>query len=74
MMAGRVRISIDSALLKEVDHLVKTRAFSSRSQAIQAAVKKTLTSRDSNRLATESAKLGKTQEQMLADEGLRTIL
>lgn len=70
MSAAKVTVSIDSGLLKRVDHLVKARVFSNRSQAIQAAVKETLARLDSNRLARECAKLDKTQEQMLADEGL----
>ncbi len=70
MSAAKVTVSIDSGLLKRVDHLVKARIFSNRSQAIQAAVKETVARLDSNRLARECAKLDKAQEQMLADEGL----
>jgi metal-responsive CopG/Arc/MetJ family transcriptional regulator len=70
MSAARVTVSIDSGLLKRVDHLVKARVFSNRSQAIQAAVKDTVARLDNNRLARECAKLNKAQEQQLADEGL----
>jgi Arc/MetJ-type ribon-helix-helix transcriptional regulator len=70
MSVSRVTVSIDSGLLKRVDHLVKARVFSNRSQAIQIAVKETVTRLDSNRLAREAAKLDKGEEQMLADEGL----
>jgi Arc/MetJ-type ribon-helix-helix transcriptional regulator len=70
MSAAKVTVSIDSGLLKRVDHLVKARVFSNRSQAIQAAVKETVARLDSNRLARECAKLDKVQEQMLAGEGL----
>jgi Arc/MetJ-type ribon-helix-helix transcriptional regulator len=70
MSVAKVTVSIDSGLLRRVDHLVKARVFSNRSQAIQAAVKETVARLDSNRLARECAKLDSAQEQMLADEGL----
>ncbi len=49
---------------------MKARVFSNRSQAIQTAVKEKVSRLDSDRLAKECAKLDKTQEQALADEGL----
>ncbi|HVS21545.1 MAG TPA: ribbon-helix-helix domain-containing protein [Pyrinomonadaceae bacterium] len=70
MSVAKVTVSIESGLLKRVDHLVKARVFSNRSQAIQAAVQETVARLDSNRLARECAKLDKAQEQSLADEGL----
>ncbi len=70
MSAAKVTISIESGLLKRVDHLVKARIFPSRSQAIQAAVEEKLSRLDRNRLAKECAKLNKSFEQSLADEGL----
>ena len=70
MSAAKVTVSIDSGLLKRVDHLVKARVFTNRSQAIQAAVKEAVSRLDSNRLARECAKLDKDEEQRLADEGL----
>lgn len=70
MSVAKVTVSIESGLLKRVDHLVKARVFSNRSQAIQAAVRETVARLDSNRLARECAKLDKAQEQELADEGL----
>jgi metal-responsive CopG/Arc/MetJ family transcriptional regulator len=70
MSVAKVTISIESSLLKKVDHLVKERVFPSRSQAIQAAVHEKVSRLDRNRLARECAKLDKAQEQALADEGL----
>jgi metal-responsive CopG/Arc/MetJ family transcriptional regulator len=70
MSVAKVTISIESSLLRRVDHLVKARVFSNRSQAIQAAVKEKVSRLDSNRLAQECAKLDRVQEQALADEGL----
>jgi metal-responsive CopG/Arc/MetJ family transcriptional regulator len=70
MSVSKVTISIESGLLRRVDHLVKSRVFSNRSQAIQAAVEEKVARLDNNRLAQECAKLDRTQEQALADEGL----
>jgi metal-responsive CopG/Arc/MetJ family transcriptional regulator len=70
MSVSKVTISIESGLLRRVDHLVKSRVFSNRSQAIQAAVEEKVARLDNNRLAQECAKLDKAQEQALADEGL----
>jgi metal-responsive CopG/Arc/MetJ family transcriptional regulator len=70
MSVAKVTVSIESGLLRRVDHLVKERVFSNRSQAIQAAVEEKVARLDSNRLARECAKLDKTHEQGLADEGL----
>lgn len=70
MSVEKVTISIESALLKRVDHLVKARVFSNRSQAIQTAVREKVSRLDNTRLAKECAKLDKKQEQGLADEGL----
>lgn len=70
MSVSKVTISIESSLLRRVDHLVKAQVFSNRSQAIQAAVEEKVSRLDSNRLAQECTKLDKAQEQALADEGL----
>ncbi len=69
MSVAKVTISIESSLLRRVDHLVKARVFSNRSQAIQAAVEEKVSRLDNNRLAQECAKLDKAHEQALADEG-----
>ena len=70
MSVSKVTISIESGLLRRVDHLVKSRVFSNRSQAIQAAVEEKVARLDNNRLAQECAKLDRAQEQALAEEGL----
>ena len=70
MSVAKVTVSLESGLLRRVDHLVKARVFSNRSQAIQAAVQEKIARLDSHRLARECAKLDKAQEQKLADEGL----
>ena len=70
MAVSKVTISIESSLLRRVDHLVKAQIFSNRSQAIQAAVEEKVSRLDNNRLEQECAKLVRAQEQALADEGL----
>ena len=70
MSVAKVTVSLESGLLRRVDHLVKARVFSNRSQAIQTAVQEKVARLDSNRLARECVKLDKVQEQKLADEGL----
>jgi metal-responsive CopG/Arc/MetJ family transcriptional regulator len=70
MNVAKVTISIESQLLKKVDHLVKERVFHNRSQAFQAAVSEKVSRLDRNRLARECAKLDKQEERAMADLGL----
>lgn len=70
MSVAKVTISIDESLLKRVDRLVKSQAYLNRSQAIQEAVEEKVSRLDKTRLAQECAKLDKSFEQALADEGL----
>ena len=70
MSVAKVTISIESSLLRKVDHLVKERVFPNRSQAIQSAVEEKVSRLDRNRLARECAKLDKAEERSLADLGL----
>lgn len=70
MSAERITISIDQDLLEQVDHLVKTRVFDSRSDAVRTAVREKIKRMDKARLAKECAKLDKAAEQALADQGL----
>ena len=70
MSVAKVTISIESRLLKKLDHLVKESVFSNRSQAIQRAVEEKVSRLDRNRLARECAKLDKAEERSLADLGL----
>jgi metal-responsive CopG/Arc/MetJ family transcriptional regulator len=72
MSVAKVTISIESGLLRRVDHLVKENIFPNRSQAIQSAIEEKVSRLDRNRLARECAKLNKAEEQALADMGLAT--
>jgi metal-responsive CopG/Arc/MetJ family transcriptional regulator len=70
MPAAKVAITIEERLLKRIDRLVAQRKFPNRSQAIQEAVRDKLERLERGRLARECAKLSRTIEQKMADEGL----
>ena len=70
MPAAKVAITIEEELLERVDRLVEQRKFPNRSRAIQEALREKLERMDRGRLARECAKLNKTFEQKMADEGL----
>jgi metal-responsive CopG/Arc/MetJ family transcriptional regulator len=70
MPAAKVAITIEEQLLKRIDRLVAERKFPNRSRAIQEAVRATLERLERGRLARECAKLDRSVEQTMADEGL----
>jgi metal-responsive CopG/Arc/MetJ family transcriptional regulator len=70
MPAAKVAITIEEQLLKRLDRLVAQRRYPNRSQAIQEAVRDKLERLDRGRLARECAKLSRSAEQEMADEGL----
>ncbi len=70
MSAAKVAITIEEELLKRVDRMVEQRRFPNRSRAIQEAVREKLERMDRGRLARECAKLNRTFERKMAEEGL----
>ena len=70
MPAAKVAITIEEQLLKRIDRLVAQRRFPNRSRAIQEAVRDKLERLERGRLARECAKLNRSVEQRMADEGL----
>ncbi|HEX2972491.1 MAG TPA: ribbon-helix-helix domain-containing protein, partial [Tepidisphaeraceae bacterium] len=70
MKSSKVAVSMESGLLRQLDRLVQSRVFESRSQAVQVAVEEKLARLKKTRLAAECAKLDKAAEQAMADEGL----
>lgn len=70
MGKAKVAITIEEGLLARLDELVAARKYASRSGAVAAAVEEKLSRLDRSRLARECAKLDKSFEQQLADEGL----
>jgi metal-responsive CopG/Arc/MetJ family transcriptional regulator len=70
MPAAKVAITIEAQLLKRIDRLVAQRKFPNRSRAIQEAVRDKLDRLERGRLARECAKLDRSTEQAMAEEGL----
>jgi Arc/MetJ-type ribon-helix-helix transcriptional regulator len=69
MARAKIAITVDEQAVAEIDRLVREGVFSNRSQAIEAAVKDRLERLRHSRLARESAKLDRAEEQALAEEG-----
>ena len=70
MRMSKVAISIERATLEQLDELVKSKVFPSRSRAIQEAVEEKLSRLRRTRLAEECAKLDPRAEQDMAEEDL----
>jgi len=68
MTASKIAITIDDNTLKQLDGLVKSRLFPSRSRAIQDAVKEKIARIEKRRLARECAKLDHEFEQSFAEK------
>jgi Arc/MetJ-type ribon-helix-helix transcriptional regulator len=66
----KVALTLDSALITQVDELVERRRFRNRSLAVEAALADKLQRLARTRLARESAKLNPREEKRLADEFL----
>ena len=67
MATAKIAITIDRALLNQLDRLVKKRRFPSRSRAVQTALRDKL--RRLRRLERACAMLDPKEEQDLAEEG-----
>jgi Arc/MetJ-type ribon-helix-helix transcriptional regulator len=70
MPKTKVAITLEQALLEQLDELVARGRFPNRSQAIEAAVADTLQRLAGVRLARECAKLDPAEEKALAEEGM----
>jgi metal-responsive CopG/Arc/MetJ family transcriptional regulator len=66
----KVAVTIDSEVLGELDALIAERRFPNRSQAIELAIAEKLERLARTRLAREAAKLDRTEEKALAEEGM----
>ena len=67
---AKIAISIEAALLKQLDHYIADHIFKNRSQAIQTAVANIIENLAHQCLATECAKLDANEEQAMAEEWL----
>ncbi len=74
MPKTKVALTLESALLDQVDDLVERKRFRNRSQAVEAALADKLHRLARTRLAREAAKLNPRDEKRLADEGLLDAL
>jgi metal-responsive CopG/Arc/MetJ family transcriptional regulator len=70
MAKAKVAITLNQQLLVHLDHLVGEKIFTSRSQAIQEAVREFLERFTRSRLSVECAKLDPESEQRMAEEGM----
>ena len=70
MSRTKVAVTLDEALLKRVDRLVRRAVFPNRSRAIQDAVAEKLARMDHGRLARECAKLDPREERAMAHAGM----
>ena len=70
MPGVKIAITIEDELLRRIDQLVEQGRFANRSRAIQEALREKLERMGQGRLARECAKLNKSFEQRMADEGL----
>ena len=69
MGRAKIAITVDEHALAEIDRLVREGVYPNRSKAIEAAVQDRLERSRHSRLARESAKLDRSEEQALANEG-----
>jgi Arc/MetJ-type ribon-helix-helix transcriptional regulator len=69
MSRMKVAITVDEDSLAEIDRLVRNGVFPNRSRAFEIAVTERLDRMHRSRLATETAKLDRAEEQALANEG-----
>lgn len=70
MPKTKLAVTLDTALVSELDQLVSKRRFANRSQAVEIAVAEKLQRLAKVRLARECAKLDPAEERALAEEGL----
>jgi len=70
MSTSKVAVSLEKKTLQQLDRLVKSRVFPSRSRAIQEALEEKLSRLKKTRLAEECARLDPKAEQAMAEEAL----
>ena len=69
MGRAKIAITVDEQALSEIDRLVREGIYPNRSKAIEDALHERIARLHRSRLASECAKLDRTEEQALADEG-----
>lgn len=66
----KIAVTIDARAVIKIDRLVKTRVFTNRNQAIEAALYEKPERMEQTRLAEECAKLDPVEEKTMAEEGM----
>lgn len=74
MSKTKIAITLDEQYLDQLDRFVSEHVFQNRSQAIQKAVEEKLVRMKRASLAKECAKLDRTFEKAIAEEGLNRDL
>jgi metal-responsive CopG/Arc/MetJ family transcriptional regulator len=74
MPKTKIAVTVDAALLEQLDRLIAEAQFPNRSQAVEAALAEKLARLRRTRLARECAKLDPVEERAWADEGLSADL
>ena len=67
---AKVALSLDADVVRRVDELVGKSAFTSRSHAVEVALREKLERIDRRRLSEEVARLDPDREKRLAEEGV----
>ena len=70
MPKTKIAVTVEAALVEELDDMVAQRRFTNRSQGIELALSEMLRRLARTRLAQEAAKLDPKEEKALAEEGL----
>lgn len=70
MTSAKIAITMPPPLLRQVDALVRSRRFKSRSHAIQSAVAEKIGEMSASRLARECARLDPAEEKAWAELGI----
>jgi metal-responsive CopG/Arc/MetJ family transcriptional regulator len=70
MRKAKIAITLDERIVGRLDRLVRQKAFTNRSQAIEQAIEEKLSRLDRTRLERECAKLDQQFEKALSEEGL----
>jgi Arc/MetJ-type ribon-helix-helix transcriptional regulator len=70
MSTAKIAISLDPKALRDIDRLVKSGRYPSRSKLVQDALLEKLQRIDHSRLATECSKLTQQEERAFTNEAL----
>ena len=70
MPKAKIAVTLEAALVSRLDTLVRQERFRNRSQALEAALEEKLLRLQRTRLAEECAKLDRSEEQALAEDGV----